>query len=263
MDKKWTQLDPPSTCPPPLPIRGMTGLARSEHPAFPETAPYAGSSVPSFAPSHTTSPESAGKLAREIMENELGRHPALILKNLPIHCRRDFSRFVEVMALVRHGYEGGVALRDQANDGVNVASTEPPEVVISPHNEFAYMPSPPAIVIFHCMQAASHGGEVPVNDARKIPASLPVEFVREMRTRGVRYSRRVPRKNASLEVGWEHQFSTTEKAVVERHLTREGITYYWEADDLLRFWFERPVFRTYRDEEVWFNQISESNADLR
>ena len=86
-------------------------------------------------------------------------------------------------------------------------------------------------------------------------------FVREMRERGVRYSRRVPRKNASLEVGWEHQFSTTEKSVVERHLAGEGITYHWEADDLLRFWFERPVFRTYRDEEVWFNQLSESNAE--
>ena len=123
MDKKWTQLDPPTTCPAPLPVRGMACLARSEHPAFPETVPYAVESVPGFAPNHRLSPESAGRLAREIMENELGRYPALTLKNFPIHSRRDFSRFIEAMSLVRHGYEGGVALRDQANDGVNVAST--------------------------------------------------------------------------------------------------------------------------------------------
>ena len=85
----------------------------------------------------------------------------------------------------------------------------------------------------------------------RIPERLPPDFVADLRGRGLRYLRRVPRKNATLEIGGEQSFGTTKTSDVERYLDNEGVTYYWESDDVVRFWFERPVFKTYRGEEIW------------
>ena len=262
MTPDWICLDPPSGDRPEMPVRGIPGLAASTHPAFPETVPHASESVLWVTPvGCCADPEAIGALVRELISTDLPTHPIIVIKHSPVHSRADFSRCFLATGLTRHGYEGGVALRDKADDGVSVASDEPPEVVITAHNENAYMPNPPSIVMFHCLQAAESGGEIPINDVRKIPAELPPDFVAEMRERGMRYVRRVPRKNATLEIGWEQSFATTDKTEVERYLEGEGVTYHWEAADILRFWFERPVFKTYRGEEIWFNQLSESNAD--
>ena len=262
MAKSWTIVDPPSKTPPPVPVRGMSYLAGSDHAAFPETIPYATESVLRVVPVNgCVSPEAAGTVARELIGGELCESPVIVMSGFPVSSRSDFSRFVFATRFALHGYEGGLAVRDKSPDGVSVASTEPAEIVISPHNENAYMPSPPAVVMFHCQQAATTGGEIPINDVRKIPSRLPPEFVTEMRGRGLRYWRRVPRKNHTLQIGWEQCFGTIEKSAVERFLESEGVSYHWEEDDLLRFWFERPVFTRYRGRKIWFNQLSESNAE--
>ena len=258
----WTALEPPATVPPPVAVRGMPGLARSDHPSFPELVPYARESLARFAPDKPcASPEAAGRLARDLLYAELGSHPVLVLKHFDVQSRADFSRFVGALGLARHGYEGGVALRDQATDGVTVASTEPPAVVISPHNENSYMPNPPAIVMFHCFRAATRGGEIPINDVRKIPPNLPAGLIDEVRKRQIRYLRRAPRDNSDLEIGWPQQFGTEDKSRVEAYLDEQGIHYHWDAGDVLRYWFNRSAFLNYRGKEIWFNQISESNAE--
>ena len=140
-------------------------------------------------------------------------------------------------------------MRDKAGDGVSVASTEPPPVVISPHNENSCRPNPPAIVIFHCLRAASSGGELPINEVRKIPARLPSSLVDEVTKRGICYKRPASRKNTELEIGWEQQFATHEKSCVEAYLAAQGISHRWALMTYCDFGSPVPCFGTIADNQ--------------
>jgi hypothetical protein len=82
----WIPLEPPSSVPPPVVVRGMANLAWSDHRSFPETAPYASDSLVRFAPAKPcASPEVAGLLAHSLLRSELKEHQALLLKDFGIH----------------------------------------------------------------------------------------------------------------------------------------------------------------------------------
>ena len=190
----WIELGCPDPLPDAVPCRGLPWLAASDDSAFPETIPFARESVLRIEVDHTTRP--AGEVAREVIEQKLQDSPAILFKNLPISERAHFNRFVEELGLPLHDYLGGNALRDKGRDKVSITSTELPEVVVTPHNENAYMPDPPDMIFFCCLEAAESGGEVPINDVRKTPGQLPAEFVREMQERDLRYIRRMQRTDS-------------------------------------------------------------------
>ena len=62
-------------------------------------------------------------------------------------------------------------------------------------------------------------------------------------------------------VGWLQSFNATDRKDVEVYLKTKGCEFEWTDDDRLEFWFGAPLLKTYRGEELWFNQLSESNAD--
>ncbi len=262
MNELWTKVDPPENLPSPAKIRGIPNLAASDYPDFPETIPFAGDSILRVKPrTHCESPEQGGALARQIIDSSLNENPAILFKEFGIENRQDFSVFIQSTELPLHDYKGGNALRDKSDDKVSVTSTESADVVVTPHNENAYMPEPPDMVFFCCIEAAEVGGEVPINDARKTAALLSPQFVEEMRRRDLRYIRRLSQEDSWHEIGWETSFNTNDESVVENYLEQQGIEYFWNQNGSLEFWFNTEVFREYRGEEVWFNQLSECNAD--
>ena len=261
MTVSWTIIDPPEHTPAPRPCRGIPGLAASGHPSFPESVPYARDSILRVRiNSGSAGPTDCGAACRQIIDEYLADQPAILFSGLPISTREHFSEFIGATDLTLHDYKGGNAIRDRSTDRVSITSTETPEVVVTPHNENAYMPEPPDMVFFCCLEAAEEGGEVPVNDARNTPGQLPVDFVEEMRIRHLRYIRRMRQDDNSYEIGWQTSFGTTDKSVVNAYLDQQEITYRWHGDSL-EFWFVTPVFRRYRGQEIWFNQLSECNAD--
>lgn len=228
----------------------------------PQSVPFAGDSVLRVAPvDDCKTPEEAGRLVGRLIDQTLETHPAILIKGLPIHSRADFSRVVGAVGLPLHDYMGGNAVRDSSVDNVAVSSLTPKEVTISPHNENCHMPHPPDIVMFCCLTPAESGGEVPINDVRKTLPLLPADFVEEMRARGMRIIRRVPKENDGLLIGWQQSFNTTKRAEVEAYLEQEGFDFAWRDDEGIEFWFKSFVLKTYRGEELWFNQLSESNAE--
>ena len=256
----WIELDCPDRLPDAVPCRGVPWLAASDDLAFPATIPYARESLLRIQVDCRKRP--AGEISREVIEQKLQASPAILFKGLPISERSHFNRFVEELGLPLHDYLGGNALRDKGQDKVSITSTELPEVVVTPHNENAYMPDPPDMIFFCCLEAAESGGEVPINDVRKTPGQLPPEFVEEMRQRDLRYIRRMRQDDSRFEVGWETSFATGDKSEIGRYLESRNINYLWKEDGSLEYWFNTPVFREYRGEHVWFNQLSECNADF-
>ena len=228
---------------------------------MPDAVPHARESVLRLSPAgECTTAEEAGVLARRAIDALFDDHPAILFTGCPVYDRSDFGRFMASVDLPLNPYTGGLSVRTKATDGVSLSSSNPPEAVLSPHNEQAYMPHPPEKVFFFCEQPAERGGEIPINDTRKIPSRLPPGLIEETRRRGLRYIRRLPRQTGPMEIGWEQSFATTDKKVVERYLEEEGIIYRWENGDALRYWYDTPCFKTYRGEELWFNQLSECNA---
>jgi hypothetical protein len=259
---RWNIIPTPGDLSAPLPVRGIPFLAASDDLRFPATVPYAGDSVLQVCPDQNgLSADQAGLLARQVIEKHIHVNPAILLKGLPIRSRQDFSEFFQACEFTAHDYKGGNALRDKSPDKVSVTSTESPSVVVTPHNENAYMPEPPDLVFFCCLEAAQQGGELPINDIRKTPALLPGDFIEEMRRRDLRYIRRLIKDNNNFEIGWQTAFSTTDRKEVESYLESRNIEFRWKDTDILEFWFNTPVFKNYRGEELWFNQLSECNAD--
>ena len=257
----WRIAQTPTDLPPPIPVRGIPNLSASEDHRFPETIPHIGNDLlrVDLAP-ETQSIQSLARTARQVIDRSIVEHPAILLQSLPIRSRKDFSDFFKATDLIPHDYKGGNAIRDKSSDNVSVTSIENPAIVISPHNENVYMPEPPDIIMFCCVQPADTGGEVPINDIRKTPALLAEEFVTEMKARDLRYIRRLVKDDNDYDIGWPTSFATEDKTEIEDYLKSRGITYRWKDGEVLEFWFNTPVFKSYRGQELWFNQLSECNA---
>lgn len=257
----WRLLPPPSDVPPPVPLTDNPYLAGHRHPAMPRNVSFARDSVLRLTPDGGRTPEAAGRLARSVIDELLPDHPAILLRGLPIGERSDFAALTAAMGVPIHDYMGGNAARDRSDDRVSITSIDPAAITISPHNENCYMPDPPDIILFCCLERAARGGEVPINDIRKTLPLLPPDFVAEMRRRRLRYIRRLPKDGDGYCIGWRQSFATDDRSDVDRYLESKNCTYEWSADESLMFWFNTDVFRTYRGQELWFNQLSESNAE--
>ena len=245
----WRVTKSPVVLPSPIPVRGIPNLSASDDPRFPETIPHIGDDLlrVELIP-QTQSIDAFAQAARNVIDHSMIEHPAILFQGLPIRSRKDFSNFFNATGLLPHDYKGGNAIRDKSSDNVSVTSIENPAIVISPHNENVYMPEPPDFIMFCCVEPAATGGE------------LPDKIVEEMKSRDLRYIRRLVRDDNEYDIGWRTAFATQDKAEIEAYLKSQNIPYRWKDDEVMEFWFNTPVFKSYQGEELWFNQLSECNA---
>lgn len=259
----WQTAESKADTLPRIPIRGIRGLPGSNHPAFPESIPHIGNNLFRVRPESTDhSLDVLADSAGELMRREIDAHPAILFKDVPITSQEEFGIFCAGMGLNPHDYTGGNAVRDKQENNVNVASFEPPEVTLSPHNEMAYMPGGPTYIMFYCHRAAEVGGEVPMNDNRRTPDELDTAIVRETRERDIRYYRWYPEENTSQVVGWKQSLGVGNKAEAEAYLARHGINYDWGPNGSMTTWHQASVFQTYKGKEVWLNQMSEMHSSF-
>ncbi len=257
----WHLTESNATSLPPVYIRGIRGLANSDHPAFPETIPHIGDRLYRVRPDRPDySIEALSESAADLIRREIDAHPAILFKGLPIRSRDDFSIFTGGLGLTPHDYTGGNSIRDKQPDNVNVASFEPPEITLSPHNEMAYMPGGPTYIMFYCHEAAEVGGEVPINDNRRTPAELGPAIVEEARERDIRYYRWYPEENTEQVIGWKQSLGVTNKYEAEVYLATHNINFKWGPNGSMTTWHRAPVFQNYKGQEVWFNQMSEMHS---
>jgi alpha-ketoglutarate-dependent taurine dioxygenase len=246
-----------------LPVRGIQYLAGSEQESFPLTVPDAGGMIPALRAHDTRG--GVGRLAaavREVVEANLAEFGGVHLRGLPLTSKEDFEQLVAALGYPAMGYTGGIAVRPR-NTGLSlVTSEEDRRITMSPHNEMAYLPSYPGKVIFFCLHPAHEGGEVPVNDIRDTPGLLPAGLREELRERGIRYFRHLPRESSTGETGWADTFGSSDQATVSDQLAEAGYQVEWGPGDHLRYSYVRSAFVDHpvTGEALWFNQVTEMHA---
>ncbi|XP_077988161.1 dapdiamide synthesis protein DdaC-like [Glandiceps talaboti] len=202
--------------------------------------------------------------AREILDDGLHVHGAILIRKLPLSNGATFSKFVNGLGYTMMGYEGGTAVRHVLYNHVLTASDDPPSYCIEPHNELSYAPLYPSKVFFYCEIPAQpgHGGESVMVDNRNVLPKINTDLIEKLRKVGLRYTRHLPQRHPEGYTSWQDAFFTEDKSQVEKLLNERGMHYKWDGDGALSYWYNLKAFITHpkTGEEVWFNHITGHHA---
>ncbi|XP_078682137.1 dapdiamide synthesis protein DdaC-like isoform X2 [Branchiostoma floridae x Branchiostoma belcheri] len=254
---------------PPAPLRGRRFLVGSDSPGVPEVLSPPGEGFPPvYVPADGArfSPEDWAVAARDVVRSVVdGGVGAALLRGLPLHTAKDFSRFFNNSGLRPMTYEGGAALRNNVTGHVDTASIEHPAISMETHNEMAYTHPYPEKILFFCLEPAQPGcgGESVMADVRQILRKLDPSVVAKFRSLGIRYHRHMPESSEAFHGynTWKSIFRTDSRDDVERYMTSRGMTWCWGDDGALTWWYTRPAMTLYKGEWLWFNQANVLNAD--
>ena len=139
--------------------------------------------------------------------------------------------------------------------GANVyTATEYSRTAIIPqHNENAYTRNWPMRLAFHCVQAASQGGETPLSSNRAVTSKISPKILEKFRRLGVMYVRNYSK---GLDLPWNVVFQTESRDEVERFCNEASIAFEWADGDRLttRQVCQGTAHHPRTGEELWFNQ---------
>lgn len=155
----------------------------------------------------------------------------------------------------------GTSPRSARSTYVFSASELPPHFPIPQHIEMSFLPSAPRRLFFNCAVATATQGETPTVDYRAVYRDLPAEVRDEFEHKGVRNIRNYNGPNSPTGKDlwklkrWDEMFLTTDRAVVERIATEQGLRCEWREQDRLRLVNEQAAVRVHPEtgEKVWFN----------
>jgi len=223
-------------------------------------------------------PASAGREVQELLEMELTRAGAVLIRGLPVHSPADFSAFMTATNMTLNEYIGGVTSRPEAAPMVTPASTEPGTVSMEPHTDDPHWTVPPTKLAFYCRQPPPVGGQALLADGRKVLRLLRErnpEVLDELERRGgVRYEHFYPDEtvhDATVITSWQTSFAPDctlatgcdKKAEAERLLTAGGFGFEWTKDGLKK-WEVRPAVMKHPQtgEDCWMNQIAAMHCSV-
>jgi alpha-ketoglutarate-dependent taurine dioxygenase len=157
---------------------------------------------------------------------------ALLLRGFPVASPADFEACLYAL-----GYDlyqdnaGGVSPRGKVTNATYSSTDAASPFVIGIHTEFSYQSVRPSMISFYCDTAPALYGETPVFDCAAVLDDLGDALQHKLKTVGLRYNRFFSAGKKTLfnfRKPWKDAFLTADKAVVERHLEHEGITYRWD-----------------------------------
>jgi len=195
---------------------------------------------------------------RDLIENRLRQHGALLFRGFGIHSVEAFERFAHELIPQFLRYIEGSSPRIMEQDGVYTSTEYPPEFFISMHNELSYAHRWPGKIFFYCLVPAASGGETPLADSRRVLAKMRPDMRRRFEEKGVRYTRRL-HGGQGAGLSWQTVFETDDRAAVEAYCREGGITFEWTADGGLLTSQVRPAIIRHPQtgEPVWFNQVDQ------
>jgi hypothetical protein len=136
-----------------------------------------------------------GLWTRALMEDHLADHGAILLRGLPIRTGEDFTELMEAVGYPAINFEGILVRRNiQGGERTYNTSTEPPSLVLVPHNEAMAEPQHTNDkIVFACLQPAPQGGETLLVPTRDLTEAIGAETLQLFDDNGgVRYSRWYP-----------------------------------------------------------------------
>ncbi|HET8842660.1 MAG TPA: condensation domain-containing protein, partial [Ktedonobacteraceae bacterium] len=188
---------------------------------------------------------------RQMLEEELLKHGAILFRDFNISSLAEFERFGEL--LDEHS-EHTITMGEGKSD-LYTSIFYPPEKKLLWHNENSFNHSWPRKIWFYCAQPAEVGGETPLVDSRAVFQHLDPQIQDAFLTKQIMYVR-----NYGEELGlpWQTIFRTTEKQAVEAYCRSANIGYAWKDGNRLRTWQVRPAILTHpeRQERLWWNQAT-------
>ena len=221
-----------------------------------------------------------GRVTRELVDAELHRCGALVLRGLPLRRRSappaapslenayqaSFSEFLHSTGYRLTKYVGGVTLRPEAEPMIYPASEEDCRVCMDLHQDNTYWPHPPRKLFFYYEEPAKVGGLNPLLDMRSFMTRIPASVVHKLEQLGVRYDSFYP--DAAVDdrfVSWQRAFGTLDRLEVEsllRSQASDGVGFEWSPTGGLRKWTVCSPFKQHpvTGEKVWVNMIQANHA---
>jgi hypothetical protein len=261
-------------CPAP-PIRIEAGVGR-ETPWYTDLPKYYLAPRPDFpltlqptAQGNKLRPAAWGPWVRDVVENHLADHGAILLRHMPVHTGKDFTELMEAVGYPAIKFEGILVRRNtQGGERTYNTSTEPPSLVLVPHNEAMAEPAyTNDKIVFACLQPAPQGGETLLVPTRDLTEAIGAETLQLFDDNGgVRYSRWYPsprqqkRLLAAQEVfvppTWQQWTGEDTAAGALAYFSRRG----WKNSELrfdqhsgLFCSHVRPATQSVGGEKLWLN----------
>jgi alpha-ketoglutarate-dependent taurine dioxygenase len=189
---------------------------------------------------------------RELIEDKLAKHGALLFRNFNVSSVSQFEQFVRAISdgLIEYGERSSP--RTKIGNGIYTSTDYPPDRSILLHNEQSYTLNWPMKICFFCVQSARERGNTPIADSRKILKRLSPQLVERFKQKEVMYVRNY---GDGLGLPWQEVFQTESRREVEEHCRQSSIEFEWKGDAHLRTFQIRPAVRTHpkTSEAVWFN----------
>ncbi|BAY23354.1 condensation domain-containing protein [Calothrix sp. NIES-2100] len=193
------------------------------------------------------------KSNRELIENELLKHGAILFRGFQTNTVTEFETFAGAVCPNLFGDYGDLPRTGEGNK-VYGSTPYPADKAILFHNESSHLHCWPLKIWFFCVQPAQQGGETPIIDCRKAYQILPAKFREKLAQKQFMYVRNYTN---NLDVSWQDFFHTSDKSVVEDYCRQAGISFEWYGDDSLITRQVRPALAVHpkTGESVFFNQI--------
>jgi alpha-ketoglutarate-dependent taurine dioxygenase len=203
------------------------------------------------------------KMNRWPLEELLLKHGGILIKRSPVSHSDQFSKISKIVyggSHMFHSYIDGISPRkviQPSKNGVFTSTEYSSSQEILQHNEMSYSHYPPSKIMFYCSIPPKTDGETPIASSRQILIDIKNSSpeLREICNRKITYHTRLPYLDG-LGRSWCESYQTTSKIEVEKILSKLGIVYSWDGNELIttrQRKFSRKHLIT--GDEVWFNHL--------
>ncbi|XP_024526324.1 clavaminate synthase-like protein At3g21360 [Selaginella moellendorffii] len=195
------------------------------------------------------------------LESLLDSSGAILFRGFPVKNAEDFATVVEAFGYKSMGYEAGAAARTYIVGPVFTANELPLEIRIGFHNEMAYLPDYPDVVMFFCEIAPPEGGETGIVQGRTVYDGMAreyPEFVRNLEEKGLVYY------NFLAEDEWKEKFGTDDRSQAELKASKLSKKLQWLDDGRVKVYHgPRPAIKQLKENsKTWFNNIGSSDPTI-
>jgi alpha-ketoglutarate-dependent taurine dioxygenase len=190
---------------------------------------------------------------RELIDQLLLQHRALLFRNFGISQAEQFNQFIQATSngeLLE--YCDRSSPRHELSNKIYTSTDYPAQHSIFLHNEGTYWLRWPLKIYFCCLINSLQGGQTPIADCRNIFARIDPKIRERFIDKKILYVRNY---NDGLGLTWQTVFQTEDKAKVEEYCRDNAIEYEWKDSERLKTRFCRPSVAQHPQtgELVWFN----------
>lgn len=180
------------------------------------------------------------------------QHGVVLFRGFNVATTEAFYNFSRLFTNELIEYTESSTPRTKVADKVYTSTEYPSEQFIPMHNEHSYSSHWPGKVWFHCVEAATKGGQTPLADSRKVLQNISIATRKKFEAKGVMYVRNF---SGQVDLHWKDVFQTSVKSEVEAYCEKHGLRYEWVKDGLRTVRVGQALHtHPVTGEEVWFNQ---------